>query len=480
MPSWIGSGCFWVWTRLSAIGHCHDAESGQGCHSRFMSQPESALFEHGSQPVELTALELHPDGKRLRLTRATYSGSVFYGPALAAAVPGATPIRRLSYEVQAEGGRKAIWLLESDGRGEGWQEPAELPLPSDPTAEVQSWVMQALAPETEGRPHWQRRGGWVAMLAWLDAELHEQGRERLGLPQVLKDWGISFLMRVQTADGPVYLKALPDFFLAEVWVTCTLWRELPGAAAPVLAANTERGLLLLADAGEPLIETCSGWFTPPADAEDWTPEDSAALMQHLARIQRRAEKQPWLGRLPDHGPEWVLGHLPKLLAGPLFRTEKKDGLNPDEVAALLALRPRLESVLEHLIASPIPRTLGHGDLHKGNVLRQGHIFTLLDWSDASLTHPFLDCGPQYLVPEVQRPAAEIVYLQAWTEFLPLPELQSLLQGGLLAGELYRVLGYTENIQPFVYADDWDDDWNGAHLHHFRALLKLAGVQKMPA
>jgi Phosphotransferase enzyme family len=435
-----------------------------------MSHPESASSESSSQLVKLVALELHPDGVWLRLTRAGYAGSVFYGPALADLLPGATPVRRLSHEVwPGESLRRVVWLLDSDGQGDGWHAPDALP------EDVQPWVQAALAPEPENQPYWQRRGGWVALLSWLDTELHEQGRVRVGVPQVLKDWDISFLLRVQTAGivgpvgGTVYLKALPDFFRAEVRVTCTLWRELSGAAAGVLAANTGRGLLLLTDAGEPLTDTCSGWFTPPSDTVNWTAADSAALMRQLAHIQRGAEHLLLLGTLPDHGPEWVLGHLPELLAGPLFRTEKPEGLNPDEVAALLTLRPRLEAALERLIASPVPRTLGHGDLHRGNVLRQGHTFTLLDWSDASRTHPFLDCGPQYLVPEDQRPEAEDVYLEAWAEFLPLPELRTLLQDAVLVGELYRVLGYTENIQPFVYGHAWDD----AHVLHFRELLKVA-------
>jgi Phosphotransferase enzyme family len=435
-----------------------------------MSHPESASSEANSQQVELVALERHPDGARWRLTRAGYMGSVFYGPALAELLPGAAPIRRLSHELRpGESVRRVVWLLDSDGQGDGWLSPDALP------GELQPWVQAALAPEPENQPHWQRRGGWAALLSWLDAELHEQGRVRTGVPQVLKDWDISFLMRVQTTDiagaegGTVYLKALPDFFRAEVRVTCTLWHELPGAAARVLAADIGRGLLLLSDAGEPLIGTCSGWITPPADAPHWTSADSAALMRQLARIQRGAERLPLLGTLPDHGPEWVLGHLPRLLAGPLFRTEMEGGLNPVEVAALLALRPRLQAALERLIASPVPRTLGHGDLHKGNVLRQGQAFTLLDWSDASRTHPFLDGGPLYLVPESRRPEAEDVYLQAWTEFLPLPELRALLQDAALVGELYRVLGYTENIQPFVYGHAWDD----AHVLHFRELLKFA-------
>ena len=271
----------------------------------------------GTAPItELTALERHPDGVRLRLTRTRYEGGVFYGPALAGAVPGSLPIRRLHVGTKPDPAgqprRQAIWFLDSDGRGGGWQRPDEL------SAEVQPWVREALAPDPETRPHWQRRGGWSALLSWLDAELSEQELERTELPQALKDWGVSCLLRVRTTAGTLYLKALPNFFRTEALVTCVLWRELPGSVAPVLAADTERGLLLLTDAGAPLTEGCSGWFTPPSDAQDWTSEDSASLLAHLASLQRRAETLPLLDHLPDHGPEWVREHLDELLAGPLF------------------------------------------------------------------------------------------------------------------------------------------------------------------
>jgi Phosphotransferase enzyme family len=425
------------------------------------------------QRVHLTALERHPDGLQWRLTQATYRGSVYYGPALAAQLPvPIQPLRRLHHEFlpdeQEPDGQtlrvcRIVWLLDGDGTGDGWQLPGTLP------PEVQPWLEAAQTPDPPGRPHWQRPGGWAALLGWLDAELHEQGRPRLRLPQVRKDWGISWLAQVQTAAGPLYLKAVPDFFRAEVRVTCTLSQALPGAAAPVLAADGERGLLLLEGAGTPLDNGASGWFTPPLGTAPWTLDDSRALLGWLAQLQRGAEGLPLLGTLPDHGPEWVRAQLPGLLAESQFLTGQPGGLSAEEVAALLALRPQLEAALDHLSASPIPRTLGHGDLHDGNVVRQHGQFTLLDWSDASVTHPFLDGGPQYLVPEDQRDAAQDSYLHAWTDLLPLPGLRALLQDGLLAGELYRALGYTQGIQPHVA----DGDWRAAHLGHFRALLRLA-------
>ena len=85
-------------------------------------------------------------------------------------------------------------------------------------------------------------------------------------------------------------------------MTCAL-HELPDAAAPLLAADTRRGLMLMRDAGVRLQNGASGWSTPPLDAPAWTPGDSCPLMEFLARVRRGAEGLPLLAALPDHGPE---------------------------------------------------------------------------------------------------------------------------------------------------------------------------------
>ena len=326
--------------------------------------------------VHLTALVVHPDGERFRLTSANYRGSTFFGPALAAVVPGTTPVRRLKDEGLPDHDGlpqcRAVWLLEGDGEGDGWLILDDLPV------EAQVWARAALAPNPARRPHWQRRGGWASLMAWLDTELAAQDLERLGVPQVRKDWGISFLARVDTQGGAVYLKAVPDFFRAEVAVTCALQHERPGAVALLLAADTARGLMLMRDAGVPLENGASGRAPPSPQGSGWTMGDSCALMRHLAGVQRDAETLPLMRTLPDHGPEWVLGHLTALLDGSLFLTGRPDGLTPEEGRQLQALYPRLEAALKRLAASPVPRTLGHGDLHGGNVMRAGDAFTLLD------------------------------------------------------------------------------------------------------
>lgn len=427
----------------------------------------------------LHAVIAHPDGGRVaavggRLPSAVVTENTFVGCGLTNAFPALAPwlapLRRLGFvrlPTDPDGTlvRESVWQLDpvTDVSGVEWVTPGALP------EREQAWAEVALAPIPDLRPDFARPGWAAGALAWLDGELREQGLTRAGWPEPLKHWGISALWRVPLGEGdPLYLKAVPTFFAREVPVTCLLSREIPGAAPPVLAADTGRNLLLLAHAGE-----------VPGEAEDGT-----TLAAHLAWVQRAS--LPMLPELralglPDHGPEWVASLLPELLRDEHLMVGEEEGLTPDEAASLRALEPRVREACARLAASPLPRVAGHGDLHRWNAVQggEGH-WTLLDWSDASVTHPFLDADPAYLAPEGAGTdtleAVETAYLSAWTDLLPLSELRALLREARLVGEVYRALGYTHAIN--LHLED-RAGWRAAHIEHLRGLLLRAAEPALP-
>ena len=63
---------------------------------------------------------------------------------------------------------------------------------------------------------------------------------------------------------------------------------------------------------------------------------------------------------------------------------------PELVERLARAAPRLQALCDELAAQGVPETLVHGDLHGGNVgVRDGAV-RFLDWTDACVSHPFLD------------------------------------------------------------------------------------------
>ncbi|MEF2278737.1 phosphotransferase [Deinococcus sp. YIM 134068] len=430
------------------------------------------------------AVIAHADGQRVAavggaLPVAVAGDNTFVGYGLADAfptlAPWLAPLRRLHFArlPNAPDGtweREAVWQLDAlhELTGANWVLPEELP------EEEQAWAQAALSPAPAHRPAFARVGWAAGALAWLDEELREQGLTRAGMPDPLKHWGISALWRVPLRAGPdgdvgpVYLKAVPAFFAREVPATCVLSREVPGAAPPVLAADEGRGMLLLRHAGDVPDEG----------------DDGITLAVHLARVQRASVAVvPELRArgIPEHGPAWVASLLPELLREDVLLLGEPEGLTPAEAARLWVLEGRLQEACVRLLASPLPEVAGHGDLHRFNAVRDADgRWTLLDWSDVSVTHPFLDAIPDYLAPDGTSPdvleAVETAYLSAWTDLLPLPEGRALLRDARLVGEVYRALGYTHGIQPHI--EDKEES-RTAHLEHLRPLQQSASAAPLP-
>ncbi|PNY81305.1 hypothetical protein CVO96_07810 [Deinococcus koreensis] len=395
----------------------------------------------------------------LSTDQTTYDGANVLEAAQTAGLRGRL-LRRLHFTSSGEvdGVRRAevVWQLDAAAGAQlDWQPLAAL------GERERGWAEAACTPPAN--VPWMHAGWHGGARAWLDAELAAQGLRRAGEPTVLKHGQISALWRVPTDAGPLYFKAVPDFFAREVEFTPLLARELPGAAPPVLAADRERGFLLLGDCGE------------VSDTPDLN-----ALMTHLARVQRSSRPHLSGWGLRDRGPEYVLGWLDALFSDEVLMLGQEGGLSAEEAGALRTARPELEAALHRLAASPLPRTLGHGDLHGGNVTVQDGAFTLLDWSDVCLTHPFLDANPAYFFPHEVfdgdwslhhdvLDAARDAYLHAWTDSAPLDSLRALFADALRAGELFRALGYVDGIQDAV---EDKTEWQGAHLDHLRRLLTL--------
>ena len=60
----------------------------------------------------------------------------------------------------------------------------------------------------------------------------------------------------------------------------------------------------------------------------------------------------------------------------------------DEIVRLRAFAPRLSELCDELATCGVPETILHDDLHHANVFADGNCLRVLDWGDASISHPF--------------------------------------------------------------------------------------------
>jgi len=259
------------------------------------------------------------------------------------------------------------------------------------------------------------------VLAWVtDATgLHPIGE----VTQRHRAW--STVLRVPTAEGPLWVKEPCAGMAHEVGLHALLARVAPDAVAAPLAADGRR--LLLRDTGPSVRDTDS--------------DPSAALTEALpryARLQRALA--PHLDAVRDLGvPDATPPALPARYAEAVATIGAGHGRR-DEVAAWAAE-----------LAGTVASTIDHQDLHVGNVLLGGRF---ADWGDAVLAHPFASLlvalGSLRRTLEVATDDPAITrprdaYLDVFADLGPRDELRNLAETACRAAVIARALTWQRAV-----------------------------------
>jgi hypothetical protein len=264
--------------------------------------------------------------------------------------------------------------------GAGWAGPASIT--ADDPALAAALAAGALAPADGDRQPWYRPGWFGGMVAWIDERLAEVGLRRRGPIRQSRSWGRSALLTLETDRGRLWAKQVPEVFAHEVAVTGLLEDCDPGLVPPVVAADPDRGRLLLEHVDGQLLA-----------ANGVEPAAWLATMARLAEIQRVLARD--LGALRMAGaPAAPLDALalavPALLADEdLLLVGRAGGLTRREHHALVARTDALVGACRALADASVGPSLDHGDLSASQVIVGEMGPVILDWSDATVTHPFI-------------------------------------------------------------------------------------------
>jgi hypothetical protein len=234
------------------------------------------------------------------------------------------------------------------------------------------------------------------------------------------------VLRVPTGEGDVYFKAVSPAHPHEPALLGALARWSQARIPRLLAVDTERGWILMRDAGQRLREM----IRPGKDMRPWLPV-----------LPRYAELQIDLsGRVPDllslGVPDLRLSVLPTLYE-PLqadveaLRIGQTPGLTRAQYERLLDLGPWVAELSERLAEYRIPETLNHGDLNDGNVFVGEESPVFIDWGDGCVSHPFyslrtvlvsaeISLGLEENSPKLQ--TLRDAYLGPWTRYKPHADL----------------------------------------------------------
>ena len=258
--------------------------------------------------------------------------------------------------------------------------------------------------------------------------------------QHVRPW--STVLRVPTADGPVWFKAANRDTGFEPALYALLERVAPERILTPLAVDEERRWLLLPDGGPTLGERAEGSALVEGFAE---------ALPRYAELQLalapRTEELLGLG-IADMRAETMPHRFDEALdaARDYARTgEAHAGL--DQVAGL---RDDVAAWSERLAAAPVAPSLDHNDLHPWNVLPgAGGSVRFYDWGDAVVAHPFASALAIGFLPfELSEHDAERLrdaYLEPFGGLAPHVELVEALVLACRLGKIARTLTWHRAI-----------------------------------
>ena len=301
----------------------------------------------------------------------------------------------------------------------------------------------------DGRAAWFRPGWRDRVDAWVDEVLPLHGCARTGPAEAIKIWSLSAVLRYpvlrEGEEGELWFKATCEGFRTEPALTQAVCRLVPSVMPQVLAVEPDEAWMLMERIDEP--EEGVG----AAHAPD--------IARALARLQLDTLAERELLRragLPDRGLESTLASMRVVLHDSVEQHLMPEGLR--EAAA--ALEPWLEERLRSFWSHGLPDTLSHGDLHLGNVawVRDHPVF--FDWTDACLTHPFLDA--RHLADdafgsggEEARTAVWEAYAEAWRAACPGLDLDAAWAQVREAEAVFQMISYEQIYRAQPEVSRWE-------------------------
>ncbi|MEW2442349.1 phosphotransferase family protein [Micromonospora marina] len=213
------------------------------------------------------------------------------------------------------------------------------------------------------RQRWGEAGGPARSVAWATGELTRLGRRMTAVAQQ-RTWNLSAIWRLDTDQGPTWLKQLPPFARHEPTVLAFPGELIDG---PVVLAADGEGRMLLAD-------------VPGEDRYGAGERERAAIATQHHPVQRRAcgvVGELVAAGVPDLRGARLADWIREMLAG-------------HDVWTAAGLLDGLDHRLQQVRACGLPDTLVHGDLHPGNVRGDDRHRTVIDWADSFVGHPAFD------------------------------------------------------------------------------------------
>lgn len=315
------------------------------------------------------------------------------------------------------------------------------------------------------RQCWDSSTWLTEVSAWLYTKLNQLNAQPIGPLQQVSGWALGQILKQTTNKGDFYFKAtafLPTF--SNEAQLCQLLSSLfPQTTPEVIAIDANKQWMLTANFGATLPEN-----TP---LSVWSKVFSQYSKMQIASIPHtdNLKKNGCLHRPIVQLPE-QLEHIFNILSTTEILT--------DEI--FNAATPIIQAVRESIVKISkysIPETLVHGDLHIENVAAKDNSFVFFDWSDACVSHPFIDGTYIYRMPDTQEKQHIIeTYLSQWNTYLAFDALMVAWNTAEIICYAHQAVSYASIISNV--SKQGKADLQTAFLNAFKRLNKKALTQSI--
>jgi hypothetical protein len=265
-----------------------------------------------------------------------------------------------------------------------------------------------------------------------------------GDAELVSDEAWARVWRLPTADGVVWCKECAPVQAFEPHLTAALSDRWPDRVARVLAHDTERRWLLLADAGTQLRalgDPLDVWLRALPQYAEMQRGETRHVAEHLA------------AGVPDLRPRTLPEKYDDLLHRDL-------PIDDHEVARLHYFARHFAQLCDELDGAGIPASVQHDDPHGTNVFVDHDHHRVIDWGDASIGHPFtsLVVTFRFLEPHASPTSLERLrdaYLEPWGRTSP--EVFGL---ATRVGAVARAIAYIPQREavPAAMRPEFDEDF----------------------
>jgi hypothetical protein len=255
----------------------------------------------------------------------------------------------------------------------------------------------------------------------------------------------SVVLRVPTRDGVVWFKENVPPLAFEAALVQLLTRRAPDRVPELVAVDVDRGWMLMRDAGTRL--------------RDLVPDEAAwlELLPLYAQLQLAVAEDA--DALVAAGtPDRRVARIPMLFRDVV--DAQAGSLAREETARLHEYALRVDGACGELAALAVPESIHHDDFHDGNVFVRDGRYRILDWGDASVSHPFatLRIPLEGLAEDTDWDLARLrdAYLEPFTSFAPRDDLVRAADAAWIVAGVTRALKWAPIIDSMPRPHEWED------------------------